>query len=102
MIYVVATIELAPGMRDQYLQAQQKLLPLVRAEKGCVEYTPTVDASFGDPPKTPPRDNVVVMHEKWQTMDDLRAHAVAAHMKDFRGQTKGLVTSLKVDVFQSL
>lgn len=101
MIYVVATIELAEGNREEFLALQRSLLPLVRAEAGCVEYVPSVDVALSDPPKTPPRANVVMMHEKWETLDALRAHLTAPHMQDFRGKVKGLVLGTKVQVFQS-
>jgi quinol monooxygenase YgiN len=100
MIYVVATIELAEGKRDEFLALQRSLLPLVRAEAGCVEYVPSVDVALSDPPKVPPRADVVVMHEKWETIDALRAHLKAPHMQDFRGKVKGLVLATKVEVFQ--
>jgi quinol monooxygenase YgiN len=101
MIYVVATIELAEGKREAFLAEQRHLLPLVRAEAGCVEYTPSVEVALGDPPKTPPRANVVVMQEKWESLDALRAHLTAPHMQEFRGKVKGLVLATKVEVFES-
>jgi quinol monooxygenase YgiN len=100
MIYVVATIELVEGKREQFLAEQRNLLPLVRAEVGCIEYTPTVDLPLTDPPKTPPRSHAIIMQEKWETLAHLKAHAVAPHMNDFRVKTKGLVTSTKVEVFE--
>ncbi|HXZ37664.1 MAG TPA: antibiotic biosynthesis monooxygenase family protein, partial [Thermodesulfobacteriota bacterium] len=45
MIYVVATIELAEGKRDDFLKRVRQLVPEVRAEKGCVEYGPAIDTS---------------------------------------------------------
>lgn len=99
MIYVVATIELLPGKRDEFLTLQKSLLPLVRAEAGCIEYVSTVDLPL-NPEKHPPRGDVVVMQEKWQTLDHLKAHAVAPHMNDFRGKSKALVKSTKVEVFE--
>ena len=36
MIYVVATIDLVEGARDQFLAEQRNLLPLVRAEVGSL------------------------------------------------------------------
>jgi quinol monooxygenase YgiN len=100
MIYVVATIELVEGMRDAFLAEQRQLLPLVRAEQGCVEYVPTMDVPLSDPPKTPPRGNCVIMHEKWETLPNLQAHAVAGHMQDFRGKTKHMVVRTRVEVFR--
>jgi quinol monooxygenase YgiN len=100
MIYVVATIELVDGMREAFLTEQRNLLPLVRAEQGCIEYAPTVDLPLTDPPKTPPRANCIIMQEKWETLPTLQAHAVAPHMKDFRTKTKHMVASIKVEVFK--
>jgi quinol monooxygenase YgiN len=102
MVYVFATIELADGMRDQFLAAQRGLLPLVRAEHGCVEYQPTVEVPLADPAKSPPRTGCIFMHEKWASLEDLRAHLTAPHMKDFREQVQGMVSGVKVEVFQSV
>jgi quinol monooxygenase YgiN len=102
MIYVVATIELVEGMRESFLAEQRHLLPLVRAEEGCIEYVPSVDLPLTDPPKSPPRANVIVMQEKWETLANLQAHAVAPHMKEFRTKTKQMVVSTKVEVFKPL
>jgi quinol monooxygenase YgiN len=101
MIYVVATIELHPGRRDTFLAAQRELLPLVRAEAGCLEYAPSVDVSVADPPKSPLREDVVVMQEKWESLDALRAHFVAPHMKEFREKVQRMVVGTKVEVFES-
>lgn len=101
MIYVVATIEVKPGQRAEFLELQRHLLPLVQAEVGCIEYVPTLDVSLSDPPKVPPRENVVVMQEKWETLASLKAHLTAPHMQEFRGKVKDLVLSTKVEVFTS-
>jgi len=100
MIYVVATIELVEGMREKFLAEQRNLLPLVRAEEGCIEYAPTAEVSLTDPPKSTPRTHCIIMHEKWETLANLQAHAVAPHMKEFRSKTKQMVTTVKVEVFQ--
>jgi quinol monooxygenase YgiN len=102
MIYVVATIQLAAGRHDAFLAEQRHLLPLVRAEQGCIEYVPSVDVAVTDPPRTPLRDNVVVMHEKWESLDALRAHFTAPHMREFREKVKTLVVGTKVEVFESV
>jgi quinol monooxygenase YgiN len=102
MIYVFATIELVEGMRDQFLTAQRELLPLVRAEAGCVEYTPTVEVPLADPAKTPPRTNCIFMQERWESLPALRTHLTAPHMKAFREKVQGLIAGVKVEVFESL
>jgi quinol monooxygenase YgiN len=101
MIYVVATIQLTPGGRADFLAEQRHLLPLVRAEKGCLEYVPSVDVAMTDPPKAPLRDDVVVMHEKWESLDSLKAHFAARHMLQFREKVKHLIHSTKVEVFEA-
>jgi quinol monooxygenase YgiN len=100
MIYVVATIQLTSGQREAFLAEQRHLLPQVRAEAGCLEYTPTVDVALADPPQTPLRGDVVVMQEKWESLESLRAHLVAPHMKAFREKVKPLVIGAKVEVFE--
>lgn len=102
MIYVVATIQLTAGQRAAFLAEQRHLLPLVRAEKGCLEYTPSVEVAVTDPPKSPLHDNIVVMHEKWESLDDLRAHSVAPHMLEFRQKVKLMVVGVNVEVFESV
>lgn len=101
MIYVVATIQLTNGHRDEFLALQKDLLPLVHAEKGCVEYAPSVEVPWGDPAKSTASDSVVVMHERWETLEDLKAHSVAPHMADFRQKTKQLVLGVKIEVFKT-
>lgn len=101
MIYVVATIQIVSGHRDEFLALQKDLLPLVHAEKGCVEYAPSIEVAMDEPAKTPPSENAVVMHERWETLDDLKAHSVAPHMGDFRQKTKHLVLGVKIEVFKS-
>ncbi len=101
MIYVVATIQLSSGQREAFLTLQRDLLPLVQAEAGCIEYVPTVDVALGEPPKTPLRENVVVMQEKWESLDALKAHLTAPHMLEFREKAKALVVGAKVEVFES-
>lgn len=102
MIYVMAVIELNDGMRDQFLQMQRELLPLVRAEAGCVEYTPTAEVPLTDPAKTPPRTGCIFMHEKWESLPALQAHLTAPHMQSFRDKVRTLVKNVKVEVFESL
>ncbi len=100
MLYVVAKIELAEGKRDEFLAAQRALLPLVRAEQGCIEYTPTLEVPVAHPSTTPPRPRCVFMHEKWESLGHLQAHLNAEHMKDFRDKVRPLIASVQVEAFQ--
>ena len=100
MIIVLATIELAEGRRDEFLAEFQQVVPLVRAEEGCVEYGPTVDAVTGIEKQAPRRDNTVVVVEKWDTLDALNAHLVAPHMGDYRERVQDLVTGMNLQVLE--
>lgn len=72
MIHVIATIELRPGTRDAFLDEFQKIVPLVHAEEGCVEYVPVVDIETGISRAAPPRANVVTIVEKWRACPSSR------------------------------
>ena len=98
MIYVIATIDLAPGTRAAFLAEFSKNLAAVRAEDGCIAYAPAIDAETGFPTqfRTGP-DRVTVM-EQWSSVDALKAHAVAPHMKTYRAATKDFVVGMELRV----
>lgn len=98
MIHVIATIELAAGRRDDFLAEFHKLVPLVLAEAGCLEYGPTVDVTTDIPAQGSPRDNIAVIVEKWESLPHLEAHLIAPHMLEYRARVKEMVvgTSLMV------
>ena len=91
MIHVVATIELADGQRDAFLEHFHRLVPLVHEEQGCIEYGPTIDLNTGLERQAPLEDNVVVIVEKWESLDDLKAHLVAPHMNAYRKRVQDMV-----------
>jgi quinol monooxygenase YgiN len=100
MIHVIATIDVAPGRREAVLAEFQRIVPLVRAETGCLEYGPAVDVSSGIASQVPLRDNVVTVVEKWQSLDALRAHATAPHMLEYRRRVKDLVVRVQLQILE--
>ncbi len=98
MIHVVATVEIAPGKRDQWLELFGELVPKVLAEDGCIEYGPTVDIDSGIGRQIPMRDNVVTVLEKWESLDALNAHLLAPHMAEYKEAVKDLVTGLELQI----
>jgi len=98
MIHVIATIDVVPGKRAEFLKVFHALVPTVKAEAGCIEYGPTVDTASGIPVQISMRPNIVTVVEKWKDLDALRAHAVAPHMEKFRTDCEGLVKSLTIQV----
>jgi quinol monooxygenase YgiN len=97
MIAVIATIETIPGGRDRLRAIFEDLVPQVLAEKGCLEYGPYIDLETGLT-GAPPRENVVVMIEKWESVEALEAHLKTPHMLAFRRDTEPLRLNLKLQI----
>ncbi len=100
MIHVIAIIKTAPGRRDNFLAEFKRLVPLVRAEPGCIEYAPAIDAATGfDVQKNLGPDAVMVI-EKWESTAALKSHLSAPHMVEYRGRVKGLVAGTEIHVLE--
>ena len=79
MIHVLAIITAKPGMRDPILKLFHANIPAVRAEKGCIEYGPAVDAEGVGGIQTKLGPDAFVVVEKWESVDALKAtHAILA------------------------
>ena len=100
MIHVIATIELNPGMREAFLKEFHQLIPQVLAEDGCLEYRSAIDLASGLAAQPPNRDDVVTVVEKWQSLDHLKAHLTAPHMKDYRETVKSMVVGTKLSILE--
>jgi quinol monooxygenase YgiN len=98
MIHVIATIEVHPGKRADFLAEFHKLVPKVREEKGCIEYGPAVDVAAVLPIPTPLREDVVTVIEKWDSLNALTLHLGASHMLEYRQRVKDLVKSVQLQV----
>jgi quinol monooxygenase YgiN len=100
MIHVIATIEVHAGQREALLAEFRRLVPLVRAEAGCLDYGPTVDLPTDIAAQVPPRDDVVTVVERWASLEALKAHLVAPHMVAYRPRVKDLVAAVRLQVLQ--
>jgi quinol monooxygenase YgiN len=100
MIHVLATIELQPGTRDQFLAEFHKVMPFVHAEAGCIEYGPTIDAATPIAQQQRAGENVAVIIEKWESVEALQAHLVAPHMTTYREKVKGFVAGVKLQILE--
>ena len=98
MIHVIATIEVKPGKRDAFLAEFHRIVPLVHAEAGCIEYGPTVDVASGIAVQGPLRENIAVIIEKWASLDALKAHMHAPHMAGYRVAVKELVVGVQLQI----
>ncbi len=97
MICVIATIETAPGRRDDLLAVFKTLVPQVRAEAGCLEYTPSIDV---DCEYVTARPDVVTVVEKWESVAALQAHLATSHMANFRTVTADMRLTLSLQVVE--
>ena len=91
MIHVLAFITAKPGMRGAILDAFHANIPAVKAEAGCIEYGPAIDATTGTPNKY--GDDTFVVIEKWESPAHLKAHAESAHMAAYAAKTKEMIAS---------
>ena len=100
MIHVIAAIDVNEGKRDQFLAEFHRIVPLVRAEAGCLEYGPAVDLATGIPVQMPLRDKVVTVIEKWADLAALRKHMTAPHMVEYRARVKDHVKHVQLQILE--
>lgn len=102
MIYVIATIEIESGRRDEFLAEFRQLVPKVLEEQGALEYAPTIDIPTEIPSQPPVRDDVVTVMEKWEDTDALAAHLMAPHMVEYRNmiKEKEMVVGMSLQILQ--
>ncbi len=100
MIHVLAIITARPGMRERILEAYRGNVDAVRAEAGCIAYEAVVDAADASAGFAQFGPDSFVVVEQWASMDALRAHAVAPHMKAYASQVKDLTASRAIHVLK--
>ena len=98
MIHVIASIALQPGTRDRFLREFARLEPEVHAEVGCIEYGAAVDLECGAPGQVPVRPDLVMVVEKWSSVETLAAHGVAPHMQTYRERVRDFVVGVSLQV----
>jgi len=98
MIHVIATIELRPGMRGAFLEEFARLVPDVRAEAGCIYYAGGIDIQTDVRTQAPVRPDAVVVVERWESVEALKAHSVAPHMQANRERVKDCVLGMVLHI----
>ncbi|MCA9188728.1 MAG: putative quinol monooxygenase [Pirellulaceae bacterium] len=98
MVHVIATIEVTPGKREEFLGYFRRLVPLVHAEQGCQYYEPTIDVGTSISAQQEPRGDVVTVVERWDDLEALETHLIAPHMQTFREQTKSLIQNVSLQI----
>jgi quinol monooxygenase YgiN len=98
MIHVVAIITAKPGMRAAILREFHANMPAVHAEKGCIEYGPTIDTPGMGKFQTSFGPDTFVVIEKWESAEALKAHAAAPHMATYAAKTKDMIANRVIHV----
>ena len=98
MIHVVAIITAKSGMREAILKEFHANMPAVHAEKGCIEYGPTIDAEGAGAIQTKLGPDTFVVVEKWESLEHLKAHAAAPHMAAYAAKTREMIASRVIHV----
>jgi quinol monooxygenase YgiN len=98
MIHVIAIVTTQPGLRAEVLEQFHANMPNVHKEKGCVEYQPTIDADGVGALQTPLGPDTFVVVEKWETIEDLRAHGQSAHMAAYSALTRAKIAGRIIHV----
>lgn len=101
MIHVIAIITAKQGKRLELLKAFSEIVPLVHAEKGCIEYQPVIDSDDGGEMQTKLGPDSFVVVEKWASMDDLKAHAASSHMVAYGKSAGHLVDDRSIHILSS-
>lgn len=100
MIYVIASVELKQGKRNDFLDEFRDIVPLVCEEKGCLEYGPTVDVGTNISAQGDVREDIVTVVEKWESIEALEHHLIAPHMVEYRGKVKHMVVGTQLQILE--
>ncbi len=84
MIIVTGHVRLKDGARDQLVAAAREMCQLSRAEDGCHAYRFGFDLED---------DQVVHIHEEWESEQALEKHLAEPHFVEFGRQLGGMLES---------
>ena len=101
-VYVLCRFDLQPGKKEAYAEAVRTITDAVRRDKGCRFYSLVGDAEtdMTNPMKFGP--DVLWMVECWDSVDALKAHLQAPHMKKFAPSARPLRKSGTFHVLKEL
>jgi quinol monooxygenase YgiN len=99
MVHVIASVKVKLGKAGEFIDIFKANVPLVKAEKGCIQYVPTVDIDTELPPQIMD-ENVVTIIEAWESLEALRNHLGAPHMLAYREKVSSIVENVSLKVLQ--
>ncbi len=100
MIHVIATIQVNPGCREEFLREFRRVIEPTRAEAGCIEYQPVIETESGIPMQAEPRPNIVIILEKWADVAALESHLASPHMAEYRERVDDLVSWVDLRILE--
>ena len=85
---IVANIKAAPGKIDLVKAELEKLIPITRAEAGCIQYDLHQD-----------NDNPAhfMFYENWESRELWQAHMSAQHLSDYMSATEGAIANFMLN-----
>ncbi|MGD0231059.1 MAG: putative quinol monooxygenase [Syntrophorhabdales bacterium] len=89
MVYVVVPVRVKAGKLAEFLELFRSVAPLVRKEKGCLQYVAATDLDTGLPPQVLDKD-VVTIIERWEDIEALKNHLATSHMAGYFEKEKAL------------
>ncbi len=90
MVHLVVSVRVKEGKLKEYVDLLKGVAATVRQEKGCIQYVPTVDLEAGALPQSLDK-NMVVLLEKWESMEALQNHLATPHMAAYFKKEKPLL-----------
>lgn len=102
MVHVIAVITTKPGLRSEVLEAFNANVPAVHAEDGCIEYGATIDVEDAGDVQTKFGADTFVVVEKWASLDALKAHMQAPHMKTYGASVKEKLADRVIHIMSSV
>ncbi len=99
MINVIASIRVKQENLSAFLEIFKSNVPIVRQEKGCIEYFPAVDVDAGLPPQVLDK-GVVTVIEKWKDLDALHVHLTSAHMIAYQEKVLNMVEDVSLKILK--
>jgi quinol monooxygenase YgiN len=100
-VYVLCRFDLKPDANiSDYIAKTLSVVPAVRAENGCQMYTLLEDAKTDWEKPMRFGERTLWMVEKWDSIDALKAHLEAPHMKAFGPTVRSMRSSGTFHVLQ--
>ena len=102
MIHILVTMVVKEGRMKEFLSIGEKLRSQVLKEKGCLayDYTREIASPLGiQEPVDPDRITLV---ERWESVEALKAHMDAPHMKELGPKMGDLRSSVVARVVEPI